>query len=204
MQRWKNTKRSNTNIIESIKKKNFHKSARSRKCRNFKNRNQRKAGGKKIRSNEKETLRIMNFNDKNRTINKERNNKVQRTNIIDGNVVKSIISKKEYYREQRKKRNLYKRREKWSSCQKQKSTRSHRRKIRSNKKETVRIMYSNDKEGQTKDVKKKKEERNWLQWRNSVREEIVALKKGHKSQHNKKKWNNIKIDWNTTPFSLRS
>lgn len=91
------------------KKKNFHKSARSRKCRNFKNRNQRKTGGKKIRSNEKETLRIMNFNDKNRTINKERNNKVQRTNIIDGNVVKSIISKKEYYREQRKKRNLYKR-----------------------------------------------------------------------------------------------
>lgn len=54
----------------------------------------------------------MNFNDKNGTINKERNNKVQRTNIIDGNVVKSIISKKEYYREQRKKRNLYKRREK--------------------------------------------------------------------------------------------
>lgn len=146
----------------------------------------------------------MNFNDKNLTINKERNNKVQRTNIIDGNVVKSIISKKEYYREQRKKRNLYKRREKWSSCQKQKSTRSHRRKIRSNKKETVRIMYSNDKEEQTKDVKKKKEERNWLQWRNSVREEIVALKKGHKSQHNKKKWNNIEIDWNTTPFSLRS
>lgn len=94
------------------RKKNFHKSARSRKCRNFKNRNQRKAGGKKIRSNEKETLRIMNFNDKNRTINKERNNKIQRTNIIDGNVVKSIISKKEYYREQRKKRNLYKRREK--------------------------------------------------------------------------------------------
>lgn len=46
----------------------------------------------------------MNFNDKNRTINKERNNKVQRTNIIDGNVVKSIISKKEYYREQRKKK----------------------------------------------------------------------------------------------------
>lgn len=53
-------KKQQKNIMESIKKKKdyikaeqkkkkffFHKSARSRKCRNFKNRNQRKVGGKK-------------------------------------------------------------------------------------------------------------------------------------------------------------
>ena len=63
-------------------------------------------------------------------------------------------------------------------------------------------MYSNDKEGRTKDVKKKGEEKELATMKEQrKRREILALKKKrHKSQHDKKKWNNIKIDWNTTPF----
>lgn len=60
----------------------------------------------------------------------------------------------------------------------------------------MRIMYSNDKEGRTKDVKKKREEKELATMKEQrKRREILALKKKrHKSQHDKKKWNNIKID----------